>query len=264
MSSFLRILLVSVFLLVLNLASAGGFPEHRRDACACLGYDNGTDISKSTFDELLWYFYHKELDQEPHGAGPRITQLRADFRKYVPEFNTGKFTHRIVFHNGFKPGSSFYSLPNALKYQLAKASNYNGWKQYETQLLDCFRRVQTGFYTSVKSKFTSEYGAIITDEEQRDALIRIIYDIHLLGDYEQSANEYTHGCLLDYFELEEDLCDALRELGCGATKSLEYRVKHTGESDSAKRATQVLKALKEELPSLIKKNPVLTEALWGK
>lgn len=264
MNAFLRILFACVIFLTFSQANAGGFEKHRQDVRDCLGYERGTDEAKSTFDMLIERFYQKELDQYPYGAGPRISKLRTKFNKYVPGFTTGKYTHRIVFHNGFKDGPSFSSLPLAMRLQLQKAANGDGWKQYETQLLACFRKVQSGFYKSIKRLFRRKYGAIITDDEQREALIRIIYYIHLLGDYEESANDYTQGCLLDYFELENDLCDALRKLGCGKTKSLEYRIKHTGSSDNAQRAIQVLKALKEDLPSLIKKNPALKEALWGR
>ena len=263
MRSFAHILTAFVFLLTLNQLFAGGFEKHRQDACDCLGYEKGSFEAQSTFDEVVKYLYQIELDQYPSGDGPRITRIRDGFRRYVPEFTIGKYSHRIVFHNGFKPGTSFYSLSLAMRHQLERAAGGNGWKQYEPQLLAIFREEQTAFYKSVESKFTGTYGAIITDDHQRNALIRIMYDIHLLGDYEESANEYTQGCLLDYFQLEDDLCDALKKLGCGNTSSLERKIKNTGSADNSQRAIHVLTVLKKELPAFIKKNSALKEALWG-
>lgn len=264
MIKYFHSVFASVFLFMINQIYSEGYEEHRQDVCDCLGYERATFEAKSTFDEIIKYFYQIELDQYPYGAGPRITRVRDGFRKYVPEFTTGNYSHRIVFHNGFKTGSQFYRLSLAMRLQLTKAMRGDGWHQFEPQLLSIFQNEQTAFCKSVECRFRSTYGAIITDEEQRKALIRIIYDIHLLGDYKESANDYTQGCLLDYFELEDDLCEAIRNLGCGRTKSLEYKIKHTSSSDNAQRANHVLKVLKEEMPSLIKKDATLKEALWGK
>ena len=264
MKAFAHILFTFLILLALNRTFADDFPGHLKDARECLGYNRGTPEAQSTFDEIVRYLYQDEIDQYPNGNGPRITRIKANIRKYLPDFTAGYYSHRIVFHNGFKPGSSFYKFTLAFENQLRKAAGGDGWKQFESQLLSDFKQEQTDFHDSIVRKFGSEYDAIIIDDDQRYALIRVMYDIHLLGDYKESANEYTGGCLMDYFDFENDLCDALRKLGCGKTSSLERKIKKTGSPDDKIRAEHVLKVLKEELPSLINKNPALREALWGK
>ena len=264
MKTSAHILFAFFIFLAFSWTFAESYEGHRKDACECLGYDKGTSEAQSTFDDIVRYLYQVEIDQYPNGAGPRITRIRDDFRKLVPDFTTGNYSHRIVFHNGFKPGMDFPGLSLAMRLQLSKAAGNDDWRQYESKLLSYFREEQTAFHRSIECKFTSVYGATITDDVQRNALIRIIYDIHLLGDYKESANDYTGGCLMEYFELEVDLCDALRKLGCGKTAGLENKIKATGSSDNKERAEHVLRVLKENLPSLIKKNPALREALWGK
>ena len=259
-----HILFAFVVLFVCNKTRADDFSKHRKDACECLGYDKGTCEAQSTFDDIVRYLYQVEIDQYPNGAGPRITRIRDNFRKLLPNFTTGNYSHRIVYHNGFKTGIDMPGFSLAMRLQLTNAAGNDGWKQYESKLLSYFRDEQTAFHRSVECRFTSVYGATITDDDERNALIRIIYDIHLLGDYKESANEYTQGCLMEYFELENDVCDALRKLGHGNTTSLENQIRNTGSSDNAKRAEHVLQVLKKELPSLIKKNPALREALWGR
>ncbi len=270
---FIIFLFSILIILSCNSQEIGGRRDHVKDAEECFGIAiNATPEAQSIIKQYFTFVY-KEIDQGGNNCqGERIIRIKERFVGIDPDFNVGNFGHRLFFHNGFNEGRR-WNVPNALQLQFFKGDEKTHKKyfhEYKRKIEDIYVDEQTKFYKDIKNKFQTEPSFCCLGFHEGGngiSLIKIIYDIHILGDYIEAKNDFTRDALMPFGELMRDLRESIENCGYDDIDNLNQLTdrefaKHCIDEQQA--AKENLEALKIWFPKVIKNNKKLREAVWGK
>lgn len=261
-------IILSLFTLLLSCKSVASDKEkHIKDAEDCFGTTiHVMKPSKTYFHRLLDSIY-SEMDQGGNNLqGKRIQRILHHDKIYdkYPKISTGDYGHRLFFHYGYRTNNSIHPIPPLLREQLEKACNKDTklYKEYLHDFEKIYRDEQADFEQDLDSKVRSTPNFQRLSRSEREALIKIIYNIHILGDY--STAEV--GSLMPLGDLREDLRKAIEKLGCEDYALLNQFTDRDNIPRSGNDKTDaeiLLNALKVWLPKIIEKTPKIKDAVWN-
>lgn len=238
-----KIILMSVILLQNAAASAhGSFNEHKADFYAVLPFCQSPEI-----DAWMKCISSDMIDNYRGTVRPEFGGL--NFYDYLKEkYPPFKCKHRALFHWGFN------STPWT-DYLQEKVEGY-GWDDGKISL---FREEITAeqqrrnFAANEMTEKLFGYASGGRDAAYANAMISIVYDLHLIGDY-TSDNTDLDGLQL-FRSAVGDLINSLRKLDDASSRSLIRNIQRevNTEEDVQIRADRLMQLLHKEGPSFFLK-----------
>jgi len=194
------ILLNLFFVSLLNLTYAKDAPRHNQDIKSVTGLVGKTEAGNKRLEKCLNVFAH-QIDNIKSFYKQKINDENSEFK----EFTYGKFSHRLFFHWGFN-GDPRNHDPLTMQ---VKKCNWDTQKEdrfYKILILEQKKRNRK-MLKAVKNNI-----GIIGGRDSISGLTAIIYDVHILGDFEESSNSSTRKALMDINLLKGDIAQNLSKL----------------------------------------------------
>lgn len=266
------------FCIIILLSTMELFSEsiHVKDAKACFAISEKATPEAQRKMVKIFNFVYNEMDQGGNNCqGWRIKKLIEKLKDIDNTFSVGDYGHRLFFHNGFICGDEIYDIPITLRKQLFKydkVNQENNYKENKAEISKLYKSSQDDFYYCIVKKFKRkfhrnkfQFNHVGNGYGDGIAFIKIIYDIHILRDYEEAKSNPTKEAIMPFGELIRDLQQAIRICGYKDKDFLNQLIdrEFTQKSKNEKtEALRILQALKIWFPKIIEKNPKLKQAVW--
>lgn len=231
-----RILLVLVVVCVVSSPACGyGREGHSNDWEFCLGIDAAATGNKM---DDLWKTAQEIIDQYKTEETNHYRKIKEEF----PWFSWGKYNHRLLFHWGFNNDPKQHDplvtqarktfadyvdelnrRRNPTEDEEAFLKKYGPKDTQDSELERFYKYLRNlqGERNSRLIKKVVDVTGIPTARGHANALATLIYDIHMLGDYESAAADAR--ALPSIERLEKDI------LELGFSRLLYGRQGHTGD-----------------------------------
>lgn len=195
------------------------------------------------------------------------TQLLNDIKSPMVtagQFNLARYTHRLFFHWGFHQSPRSLSVLADQVRLSVEAQNLLVQQEQRTGADITRRPVQESVVWNLierewkkrRSAVLSKADALGGSKAEREALVTIMYNVHLLGDYSTSAVE----ALADLRSVVgPELCSAIKVIGKNSPRSAQLIIRignctrrSYSKNSQVRNAAKLLELLKRDLPEIIK------------
>ena len=245
------LLLLVFFSSAIGLAKEGY--EHRKDMREVLGIsqdDAATPAYKHADEVAKTITYLIDRD---------YSQLLADIRIVATNFNLGPSRHRLFFHWGFNENPE-HSTTLAKQINEATAD-----EAVRTNIWDMIKAEQGRRNKKMMDKVKAEFGIVLREEQ--NALASIMYNAHILGDYESSDLVQTSGMV----SMDAIIADTIRSfrrrlkgLNIELVSEFETKLKDKKRMPNTQRkAKEILALMKEHVPKIFKDNKRMSRIIYG-
>ena len=248
-----RALLLSlvIFSSAIGLAKDGSV--HCRDMREVLGISQSESATQAyrRADEVAKTIT-KLIDQD---FSPLLEKTRA----VAPNFNLGPSRHRLFFHWGFNEDPR-HSEPLEKQINEATADETVRKKIWDMVIEEQRRR-----NNKMMSKVETEFGVHV--REEKNALASIMYNAHILGDYEVSGLVQTSGMV----SMDVIIADTirsfrrrLRDLNVELVSEFERKLMTAKRMpNTPTKAKEILAIMKEYIPKIFKDNKRMSRIIYG-
>ena len=240
------------------LASAKDGAEHCKDMVDVLGIPQDKTSAAYRHANEVAKTITAMIDRE-------YSQLLASIRSVAPNFSLGPSRHRIFFHWGFNENPQ-HGEDLARQINDATADESVRMKIWDMIKAEQGRRNRI-MMEKVSEEFNCNSGLMIIHSEQ-NAIASIMYNAHILGDYEVSASSQTRGMV----SINAIIADTLRSV-CQRLKDPDMRIvlefkqrmnaiKSMPEGSSIK-ARKTLESMKTYVPKILRANRRMCRIVFG-
>lgn len=239
-------------------SSAKTGPEHCRDMLDVLGLtsDKAATPAYQNANEAA-----KEITKQ---IDTNFSPLRASIQEIAPAFNLGESIHRLFFHWGFNENPRHGA---ALAEQINKATNSEADRERIWGLVIAEQKRRNG---TMMARTATEFGKnspLMLSRAEQNALTSIMYNAHILGDYEVSAPAQTGGMV----SLDAIIADTLRsvrtrlrEPNMELVREFEQQLNTArGMPGTQKKAQTILEMMKIYIPKILNDNRRMRRIVYG-
>lgn len=240
-----RILISFLCLIQIISASAhSGFALHKDDFYAVLGLEENAKVTawmKQISSKMIDGYKGIEL---PEYGG-------LDFYNYLKqEFPGFKCKHRVLFHWGYN-ARPWNERLQAKADALPWGRNPDEVKRFQQALIKEQQRRNREANAMTEQLFGFASGG--KDASYANAMISIVYDVHLIGDYTPDNKDFDG--LQDFRSAVGDLINALRKLDDSRANPLVKKIQGISNDETISvhtRAENLLRLLSDEVPAFLK------------
>ena len=239
-------------------ASAKTGPEHCKDMLDVLGilqekaahpsYQHANEVAK-TITAMI--------DND-------VSSLRTSITNIAPNFSLGPSIHRLFFHWGFNEDPRH---SKALSDRINAVTTDDNARNQIWGLIKAEQgRRNRAMMAKAAMEFNKNSGLMLSRKEQ-NALASIMYNVHILGDYEVSGSAQTGGMV----SMNAIIADTIRSLGQRLqepNRELVHEFEQQlnaarGMPESPKKATTILEFMKIYVPKILKDNRRMKSIVYG-
>lgn len=240
---------ILLFLSALSAAARSGFDLHKADFYAVLGFEENAKVTawmRQISSSMIDNYRGPELPE--YGGENFYNWLKSEF----PGF---KCKHRLLFHWGYnsRPWSDeLQAKVDALPW----GSDDAEVKRFQKALVDEQQRRNREANAATERLFGFASGGV--EASWANAMISILYDTHLLGDYLPPPDNSDFDGLQNFSSVVGDLINAIRKIDANLpeakqlVKDIQRIANNTGNSVHI-RAQQLIGHLSENLPQVLAK-----------
>ena len=254
-----RYVFICMFAILLPMfASAKVGPEHCKDMLDVLGiqqekaarpsYQHANEVAK-TITAMI--------DND-------VSSLRTSIMNIAPSFSLGPSIHRLFFHWGFNEDPQ-HSKALSDRINAATVDEDARKRSWDLIKVEQGRRNRT-MMAKAAMEFNKNSGLMLSREEQ-NALASIMYNVHILGDYEVSGSAQTGGMV----SMNVIIADTIRSLGQRLREPNRELVREfeqqlstaRGMPETPKKAATILEFMKIYVPKILKDNNRMKRIVYG-
>lgn len=228
----------------LNLWGHSSFELHKADMYAVLGFEPNTEITA-----WMKYISSKMIDGYKGEELPEYKGL--NFYDYLKaEFPGFKCKHRVLFHWGYNSRPWNDILQSKVE-ALPWGSNEKEISRFQQTIIKEQQRRNKAANALTEELFGFDSGG--KDASFANAMISVVYDIHLIGDYTPDNRDFDG--VQDFSSVIGDLISACRQLDDELSKPLIKGIQKIANDQSISvhdRATLLLDYLSKEFPTFLK------------
>ena len=253
-----RVLIIALSVLSPIFVSAKPGTEHCKDMVDVLGIPQDKTSAAYRHANEVAKTITAMIDQE-------YWQLLANIRGVAPNFSLGPSRHRIFFHWGFNENPQ-HGEELARQINDATADESVRTKIWEMVKTEQGRRNRI-MMEKVSIEFNCNSG-LMTIRSEQNAIASLMYNAHILGDYEVSASSQTKGMV----SINVIIADTLRSVSqrlkdpdmkiVSEFKQRLNAIKPLPEGSSIK-AQKVLEAMKTYMPKILRANRRMRRIVYG-
>ena len=255
MRSLLTILLAILFPMFMS-AKTG--PDHCKDMLAVLGIsqDQVTSPAYSHANEVAKTITAM-IDKD-------VSSLRSSITNIAPNFSLGPSIHRLFFHWGFNEDPQHSKV---LSDRINAATGDENARKRIWELIKAEQgRRNRVIMAKVAMEFNKNSGLMLSREEQ-NALASIMYNVHILGDYEVSGSAQTKGMVSMNAIISDTIMSLgrrLREPNGDLVHEFAQQLNTArGMPESPKKASTILEFMKIYVPKILKDNRRMRSIVYG-
>ena len=227
-----------------RVSAHSGFDLHKADFYAVLGFNETTQVT-----EWMRYISSKMIDGYRGEVLPEYGGL--NFYDYLKsQFPGFKCKHRLLFHWGYNSrpwNPELQAKADALPW----GKNPSEVKRFQKMLSDEQQRRNKEANALTERLFGFASGG--KDAAFANAMISIVYDVHLIGDYTPDNKDFDG--VQDFRSVVGDLINALRKLDDTSSKMIVKKVQTVANNEAVSvhvRAEKLLAVLSAEVPAFLK------------
>ena len=240
------------------LVSAKTGPEHCKDMLDVLGilqektahpsYRHANEVAKTVT---------AMIDND-------VSALRTSITNIAPDFTLGPSIHRLFFHWGFNEDPQH---SKALSDRIIAATGDEDARKRIWELIKAEQgRRNRAMMAKAAMEFNKNAGLMLSHGEQ-NALVSIMYNVHILGDYEVSGSAQTVGMV----SMNAIISDTIRSLGRRLREPNKELVREfaqqlntaMGMPETPKKAATILEFMKIYVPKILKDNRRMRRIVYG-
>ena len=221
-----------------------GFDLHKADFYAVLGFKENPQVTA-----WMRYISSKMIDGYRGEELPEYGGL--NFYDYLKsQFPGFKCKHRLLFHWGYNSrpwNPELQAKADALPW----GKNPSEVKRFQKMLSDEQQRRNKEANALTEKLFGFASGG--KDASFANAMISIVYDVHLIGDYTPDNKDFDG--VQDFRSVVGDLINALRKLDEASSKMIVKKIQSVANNEAVSvhvRAEKLLSVLSAEVPAFLK------------
>lgn len=238
--------------------SAKAGPEHCKDMLDVLGilqdkaatpsYRHANEVAK-TITEMI--------DND-------VSSLRNSITNIAPRFSLGRSIHRLFFHWGFNEDPQH---SKALSDRINAATDDEDARKQIWDLIKAEQKRRNGIMLEKAAMEFNKNSGLMLSKKERNALASIMYNAHILGDYEVSGSAQTAGMV----SMNAIIADTIRSLGQrlrepnrDLVREFEQQLNTArGMPETPKKAATILEFMKIYVPKILKDNRRMKRIVYG-
>lgn len=244
MKKFTALLIIICCMLQVNCRAHSGFEQHKADFYAVLGFEENPQVTA-----WMRQISSKMIDGYKGIVLPEYKDL--DFYSYLKsEFPGFKCKHRLLFHWGYNSrpwNDRLQAKVDALPWGDDPAEV----RRFQQTIVNEQQRRNREANAMTEKLFDFASGG--RDAAYANAMISIVYDVHLIGDYTPDNRDFDG--VQDFSSVIGDLINAIRKLDDSEGRQLVKSIQAASREEITvqEKAMKLLELLGTDMPSFLQK-----------